>query len=185
MPPPHLGSLQAPAMKDALRGAAGPAALLLALAGCGPGSVPVERGASEAAAPGGAAGVPADPHAGLWVPPAARFAGVVRLQGALAEKKSGFLFVSIKPKGIAMPCYSRKYSLADEELEPGEGGERVLRFELDQSHSLGGLVDGELVAEAYFDPDGLVDTKEPEIVRASVATQPDDEGLELVLKPSE
>lgn len=171
-------------MKDTSSGAVGSAVLLLFLVACGQGSVPVEpSGPADSSTEVPAA--PSDPHAGLGVQASARFAGVVRLQGELAQLKSGFVFVSIKPKGIAMPCYSRKYALADGEVEAGEAGERVLRFELDQSHSLGGLVPGELVAEAYFDPDGLVETKEPEIVRSSVAAQPDDEGLEIVLKPSE
>jgi hypothetical protein len=111
------------------------------------------------------------------------FQGVVRLQGALAERSDGFVFVSVKPSGTPMPSYSRKYSYADAEMSPSAGGERKLTFELNSDHLMGGMGPGEHVLEAWFDLDGFVDTKDGS-VRNTVPVGHGGSGLEVVLAPT-
>ena len=110
-----------------------------------------------------------------------RFAGVVRLRGELADREKGFIFVSIKPDGIPMPAFSRKYSMSDPAVGPKEDGERVLRFELDRNHSLGGMVPGAINLEAWFDEDGYVDTKDDGVIKA-VPTAANDTSIEVILE---
>ena len=188
------------------------AALALALQGCGPAPVPVERNAQASSANalpaghppldggsmGGQAGgqtggMPAGhpPLGGANMPaghptmPGAtdedvRFAGVVRLTGPFAEMQEGYLFVSVLPEGVRMPCFSRKYELSD--AVAGPDGDRLLSFVLDRNNTMAGLVPGvdKLVLEAWFDPDGSVDTKDG-AVRVTVPIEPGDTDAEVVL----
>lgn len=164
--------------------------LLLAVSslavGCGKGPVPVEDGSAGSGSTPGVLPEGHPPLDGGTAPMASaqgedvRFAGVVRLQGELATRSEGYVFVSIKPAGVRMPSYSRKYSLAD--ASPAEDGERVLPFELDRSNLMGGLVPGDLVLEARFDPDGFVESREGVVV-ATTSAAPNDTSLEIVLAP--
>ncbi|MEX1025775.1 MAG: hypothetical protein WD226_11950 [Planctomycetota bacterium] len=167
-----------------------PTALLL-LAACGQPPVPVQTTKSALPPPQrmpDAARLPDGHPTGMTHPgmeragaSTATFTGTVRLEGELAQRE-GFLFVNVMPEGVRMPCYSRKFTLA--EADPAmrmDGDTLVVDFVLDQQYELGGLVSGALVLEAVFDPDGYVDTKEPERVVASVATEAGDEGIELTL----
>ena len=110
------------------------------------------------------------------------FTGAVRLEGDLAQR-TGFVFVNVKPKGARMPCYSRKFRLdatSDPSITEAEGA-LLVDFVLDKNYELGGLVDGELVIEAVFDPDGYVDTKEPERVVQVSSVEPGESGIALTL----
>lgn len=111
----------------------------------------------------------------------ATFAGKVRLEGTLATR-GGYLFVTVFPEGVRMPCYSRKFDLKakSDEIQM-DGDALVVTFLIDENYSLGGLVPGNLVIEANYDPDGIVDTREPERVATSQAVTPDATGIELVL----
>jgi hypothetical protein len=150
---------------------------------CGPAPVPVES-ASAPAAPAGQLPPGHPPIGGGAGPPAARsaadlrFSGVVRLRGALASTQEGYVMVSIKPEGIKMPVFSRKYALS--EATPGEDGELRLAFQLDQDDMLGMLPPGGLVLEARFDPDGMVESQEGVVV-ATVPVTLDESAAEIVL----
>ena len=176
-----------------------------ALTACGPAPVPVDdtargpRGANGASAgpiPGGPIDASTLPEghppltqeeldgglgsgASLPSPEDVRFAGVVRLRGDLATREDGFLMISVKPEGIRMPSYSRKYALAD--AGPvDDAGERLLRFELDQRNMMGGLLPGELVLEARFDEDGYVETKDDTVI-VTVPTTANDTSAEILM----
>lgn len=157
--------------------------LLFLAAACGPAPVPLENEPASSSAP-----QPLPPnHPPLDAQPPVsgidfHVQGVVRLRGDLATRDSGFVFVSVKPQGIVMPSYSRKYAYSDPAITSAADGERVLTFELDESHLQGGLVPGEHVIEAMFDPDGYVDTKDG-VIRRSMAVKPGDSGIEIVLDP--
>ena len=113
------------------------------------------------------------------------FSGTVRLVGELAERSDGYVFMSVKPAGMNLPSFSRRYSLTE---SAAADGARLLSFELGPEHAMGGLVPGAShVVEAWFDPDGNVDSKEGG-VRASVPL-PQVEGdtaagIEIVLDPA-
>jgi len=107
-----------------------------------------------------------------------RFGGVVRLRGKLASAPEGYVFISVKPEGIRMPAFSRRYALAD--AEPAVDGVRRLPFDLDKTNMMGGLVPGALVLEARFDPDGIVESREG-VVTASVPTKVGDMAAEIDL----
>ena len=82
-----------------------------------------------------------------------------------------------------MPSFSRKYDLSQDGVAQADGDDLVVPFLLDQNFSLGGLVPGmEIICEARFDPDGIVDTREPNMVIEQVATKPNDDAIEIVLK---
>jgi len=153
-------------------------ALLLAFGtACGPAPIPVNAGRALAAPPahspsvGQATSQTVDP----------RFAGHIRLRGSLASLEEGFLFASVMPEGVRMPCLSRKIDLSTARIERS-GNEAIVPFSLDRAHIQGGLVPGELVFQARFDPDGFVDTKEPEVSVATVPVQVGDMGIEIVLE---
>lgn len=172
---------------------------------CGPAPVPIERtgggqagsmgsmgmgGADAATLPPGHPPIDGGQGAGslagtaMGMPPggmeALRFAGVVRLSGALAASDEGFVFVSVRPAGGGMPLFSRKYAVADASLE--ESGDRLLAFELDEAHTMGGVAPGVLELEARFDPDGFVDSREG-IVTVRVPVEPGATDVEVVLGP--
>jgi hypothetical protein len=113
------------------------------------------------------------------------FAGTIRLRGSLATREDGFVFVSVRPGPDGMYCYMRRYSLSDPAHRHDEAGERVIAFELNKSHTLTGLIDAELVLEAYFDSDGDVLTRESEPILLRVPVEPDDMEIELVLDPEQ
>ena len=108
-----------------------------------------------------------------------RWDGTVRLRGGLAQAGEGFLFVNIKPEGVAMPSYSVKVALSTGQAE---GDEFVVPFEITEANTMGGLVDGiDLVLEACYDSDGFVESKEGQ-VRHSIPVEVDQLGVEIVLE---
>jgi hypothetical protein len=162
----------------------------LLLAACGDPPQPVEESTSPMSARGGTATgtlppghPPTQPRAADARSQDARFEGVVRLRGALAERESGFVFVSVMPEGSRMPIYSRKYSLDEPAVGAAEDGERVLRFELDRRYALSTIPPGQLELNVRFDPDGIVDSKEPEVLDAAVPIEPNRTDVEVVLDP--
>lgn len=114
----------------------------------------------------------------------ARFAGSVRLQGALAKLDSGSLFLIVRPPGSRVPSLARKYEIGDPAFST-DGAERQLRFALDERDSMFGehapMFD-EMEVEARFDPDGIVDTDDG-VVRASARARPGDREVSIVLTP--
>ncbi len=107
----------------------------------------------------------------------ARFAGTLRLRGELAAQREGFVMLSVKPEGVRMPCYSRKYAVA--EASPEDGGLR-LDFELGPESRMGKIPPGGIVLEARFDPDGMVESKEG-VVLATMPIQVGATDAEIVL----
>ena len=145
--------------------------LILPLWACGDPPQPVDR-----PDPGGSTPPPTDVHATVAQ-------GQVLLEGTLATRPDGYVFISIKPSGQIAPSYSRKYSFMDPEVDPpGEG--RRLRFELSDIHRMDGFSDGDHVLEAWFDTDGFVDTKEGG-VRADVPMVRGQTDLEVQLRLDE
>ncbi|MEM7309437.1 MAG: hypothetical protein AAF682_22330 [Planctomycetota bacterium] len=126
--------------------------LLAAAASCGSSSEPADSQGGEGAGEGQAS--PAEDADGF------RFTGTVQLDGDLASRKYGYVFISVKPTDVVMPSYSRKYSFEDAEVDAPGSEPRLLRFEINESHRMGGLGPGDHVLEAWFDPDGFVETKE-------------------------
>lgn len=175
---------------------------LLAVA-CGPPPQPVDGGGSSSYAqdpPPQAEGPgPLDPNASGALPaghppvdatggPAGplpdpstdhRWDGAVRLQGGLAQMGEGYLFVSIKHEGVSMPSYSVKLDVTDGRPD---GQDLLVPFEITEANAMGGLVPGAagIVLEAYFDPDGYVESKEGQ-VRDRIPVELDQSDVEITL----
>lgn len=143
-----------------------------------PGHPPIEAGQQAGPLGGGGLGLPAGGMGAAAASGDLRFAGVVRLTGAMAASDEGFVFVSVKPAGSRTPIVSRKYAVAEATLT--EDGERLLAFELDEAHTMSPSAPGALVLEAWFDPDGYVDTREG-MVTATVPIEPGASDAEVVL----
>ena len=123
-------------------------------------------------------------HPGLenTTPGDATFSGAVEMKGKMASL-GGFLFVNVFPEGLRMPCFSRKFDLTREDpaITVVEGT-RVVTFHLDERYALGGLVPGPLVIEAAYDPDGYVDTMEPERKTVQQSVTANASSITLVLE---
>ena len=87
--------------------------------------------------------------------------------------------ISVKPAGIRMPSFSKRYELTD--AEPLTDGERKLYFELDKSDMMGGLVPGDLVLEARYDGDCAVESREDAVIE-TVETAVGDTSAEITLE---
>jgi hypothetical protein len=189
--------------RQVLRALLGSAVASFVLAACGDPPRPVEPAA--ASGPG-----PVDPHAPLpadhppigagassqpSAPPATTdpgpsFGGVVRLKGALAERPDGFLFISLVPGQVPegtpeMPFLSIKLSLALD-VPAAANGERAVTFDLNRRTTMMPPTMeplGELRLVARVDPDGAVDTREPDVLKAYVPATAGRTDHELVLDP--
>ncbi len=167
-------------------------------AACGQAPVPLteeEARASEPAPPtaatmpddevhaglrsGGQEGGLADPHVGSMGGGDESYAGVVRLQGALAEVQGAYLFVSAMPAGMNRPACSSKIDLADEALGRRLDGERVVPFVLEGCN----VVPGEVELQVWFDLDGYVDSKEEGSVIRRYPIEHQDREIDVALAP--
>jgi hypothetical protein len=126
--------------------------------------------------------VPASPTQG------ARFAGTVSLEGELAGRQSGAIFVSAKRKGQRLPTLSRKYEWTDPAWSTQEG-RRELRFALTEADNMGGFgapMGAEMEVEARYSPSGFIDprpgSEEDGSVRASVPASAGDRELKIRLQ---
>jgi hypothetical protein len=145
------------------------------------GEDPYAPDAARAAGRGNPAGShPAVPHESPAKLPEAHFSGVVRLRGTFASRTDGTVFVSVKPEGLPAPLFTTRYAVVD---AIAESGELVIPFELTDANAIGGLVPGPMDIEAYLDPDGIVESKEPETkIRQRFPVQNGASGIELVLE---
>lgn len=99
--------------------------------------------------------------------PSIVFSGSARLVGPLRDAKTGFVFVSVRPKGQIGPLLTYRIDLADPDLrEPvlvaHADGTRELNFILNQRTSLMPSDvprDIALELQLLYDPDGDIDTK--------------------------
>ena len=167
-------------------------------AACGPAPVPLteeEARASEPTPPtmatmpddevhaglrsGSREGGMTDPHEAGMGSGDESYAGVVRLQGALAEVQEAYLFISAMPVGMNRPACSSKIDLADEALGERSEGERVVPFVLDGCNA----VPGEVELQVWFDLDGYVDSKEEGSVIRRYPIEPQDREIDVALAP--
>jgi hypothetical protein len=121
-----------------------------------PGHPPVD--APSGASSGAPSGAPAEE----------RFAGVVRLRGALAQTQDGQLTLLVRQKGVPMPLRMHRWVLSDAEIGREKDGERVLEFALGPTDVMApGMAPpplvGELEFKALYDLDGFVDTKADQV----------------------
>jgi len=118
----------------------------------------------------------------------ARFAGTVSLEGELAGRQSGAIFVSAKRKGQRLPTLSRKYEWTDPAWATREG-RRELRFALTEADNMGGFgapMGAEMEVEARYSPSGFIDPRpggeEDGSVRSSVPASAGDLELKIRLQ---
>ncbi|MAF66548.1 MAG: hypothetical protein CMJ84_12940 [Planctomycetes bacterium] len=142
--------------ESAHRGAVLPTRILpslLALACCACGEKPVKVTGGGGAAP--------LPPAHVEVSDEPLFAGAVVFEMALKEVDSGFLFLNIRPTVHAPPLLSRRYEVATDTSLTANGYKQIV-FALSARDSMMGPVEipEEVVLEAWYDPDGMVETKE-------------------------
>lgn len=149
------------------------------IAACGddPYAPDAARAAGGGRVPSAHPALPDEPPAKL---PEAHFSGVVRLRGTFASRTDGTVFVSVKPEGLPAPIFTAGYAVAEAKAD---GGELLISFELTDANAIGGLVPGPMDIEAYLDPDGVVESKEPETkIRQRFPVQNGASGIELVLE---
>lgn len=109
------------------------------------------------------------------------FAGRVELMGPIAQQTRGGVFLIARAPGQGGSLLVRKLEVADGELR--EDGTRVLAFELSDQDSHGTPIPAEVLLEVYFDPDGIVETREGRVGSTSEAKRGDLE-LRIVLDPA-
>ena len=137
---------------------------------CGDAPERVDPNASQAEMPndanhGGAGHAPADSEP--------LFFGQVRLTGELAKVTEGRVFVYARQPGTRIPTLIQHLEIPFFEQD---GEDKVQAYELTSSHTMGGMqmeIPDTLELKIYFDPDGLVDTREgqEEIIVPTVAGQ--------------
>jgi hypothetical protein len=110
------------------------------------------------------------------------FAGSVVLAGELGERRQGGVFVIARAPGGGGSLLVRKLEVS--EGERGADGARILAFELTDQDSHGVQIPPDVQLEVYYDPDGIVETREGRVTRVFPATR-GDLSLRLVLDPTE
>lgn len=112
------------------------------------------------------------------------WAGSIELRGELSSREDGSLFVVVRPPGGGMPLVVRKFDLADAPPAP-EGQLRHVSFRLASGDAMFLASPPPEVCdmEVYFDPDGVVETKEGR-VGGTVQVNKGDLGLHLSLDPA-
>lgn len=129
-------------------------AVLVALACCACGEKPVKVTGPSRTAP-----MPPAPLEEVSDEPL--FAGAVIFEMALKEVDSGYLFLNIRPTIHEPPLLSRRYEVATDTTRTANGYKQIV-FALSARDSMMGTVEipAKVVLEAWYDPDGLVETKE-------------------------
>ena len=110
--------------------------------------------------------------------------GRVVLTGSLADQTEGRLFLFVEDAHGGGLVLNRAYELSGSDFVAGEGGTRVLEFELGESDRLGSVQsDGHLVLRARLDADGEVLTGDDALADARVPFDAGGGPLEVVLEP--
>ncbi|MDP6763043.1 MAG: hypothetical protein QF903_05570 [Planctomycetota bacterium] len=128
-----------------------PLLIALACASCGEKPVRVEEGGAPTQMPQGHPEISAEPL----------FAGAVVFEMDLKEVDSGYLFLNIRPEVHAPPLLSKRYEIATDTTRTENGYQQIV-FDLSARDSMMGPVEipEKVVLEAWYDPDGMVETKE-------------------------
>lgn len=128
-------------------------------------------------------GAPHGGHAAVGGAPVgpgeALLGGRVVLRGALAERREGGVFLIGRASGAGM-LLVRKLELS--EARPGAEGVLELAFQLDGQDVTASSLPDRMQLEVYFDPDGVVETREGRVGR-TFEVERGDLALELVLDP--
>lgn len=109
------------------------------------------------------------------------FGGIIELGGELADSTQGGVFVIVRAPGQANTLMVRKLEVTSSVVR--EDGSRVLAFELTGEDHGGGALPANVELEAYFDPDGIVESKEGQVRRTITAARGDLE-LRITLDPA-
>lgn len=146
-----------------------------------PGQVPAGHpplGSSPHGAPHGGHAVVGGAPVG---PGEALLGGRVVLRGELAEQRGGGVFLIGRASGAGM-LLVRKLELA--EGRPGADGTLELAFQLDGQDVTAGSLPDRMQLEVYFDPDGVVETREGRVGR-TFEVERGNLSLDLVLDPAQ
>lgn len=110
------------------------------------------------------------------------FAGYIVLAGEIAHRSEGAVFVIARAPGQAGSLLVRKLELSDGELRAD--GTRSIPFELSEQDSHGAQIPAQVQIEVYYDPDGIVETREGRVGRTQSALRGDLQ-LRIVLDPDQ
>jgi hypothetical protein len=92
--------------------------------------------------------------------PVALFFGEVRLTGKLAQIDQGTVFVYARQPGTRIPTLIQHLNVPEFKVD---GDAKVHSYELTDAHTMGGMsveIPENLELKIYYDPDGMVDTRE-------------------------